>query len=109
MQLTTTSHSAVVYGEVSVLGVFLNLLVLPTVGIVLGSGTAGALLGLVTVRGAFLAVVPGRIILRGYEVPDSAVGATFRFVHGLAESRKCGRSLDIIWFWQQRCGCTERV
>lgn len=51
----------------SVLGIFLNLLVLPTVGIVLGSGTAGALLGLVTVRGAFLAVVPGRIILRGYE------------------------------------------
>lgn len=48
-------------------GIFLNLLVLPTVGIVLGSGTAGALLGLVTVRGAFLAVVPGRIILRGYE------------------------------------------
>ena len=49
------------------MGIFLNLLVLPTVGIVLGSGTAGALLGLVTVRGAFLAVVPGRIILRGYE------------------------------------------
>ena len=96
------------YGEVSVMGIFLNLLVLPTVGIVLGSGTAGALLGLVTVRGAFLAVVPGRIILRGYEFLTVLLGR-LSFAHGLAESRKCGRSLDIIWFWQQRCGYTERV
>lgn len=62
-----TSHSAVVLRRSVGDGDFLNLLVLPTVGIVLGSGTAGALLGLVTVRGAFLAVVPGKIILRGYE------------------------------------------
>lgn len=89
-------------------GDFLNLLVLPTVGIVLGSGTAGALLGLVTVRGAFLAVVPGRIILRGYEFLTVLLGR-LSFVHGSAESRKCGRSLGIIWFWQQRCGYTERV
>ena len=67
VQLTTLPIVLWFYGEVSVMGIFLNLLVLPTVGIVLGSGTAGALLGLVTVRGAFLAVVPGRIILRGYE------------------------------------------
>ena len=67
VQLTTLPIVLWLYGEVSMLGIFLNLLVLPTVGIVLGSGTAGALLGLVTVRGAFLAVVPGRIILRGYE------------------------------------------
>ena len=40
--------------QLPVYGIFLNLLVLPTVGIVLGSGTAGALLGLVTVRGACL-------------------------------------------------------
>ena len=67
VQLTTLPIVLWFYGEVSLMGIFLNLLVLPTVGIVLGSGTAGALLGLVTVRGAFLAVVPGRIILRGYE------------------------------------------
>ena len=60
VQLTTLPIVLWLYGEVSMLGIFLNLLVLPTVGIVLGSG-------LVTVRGAFLAVVPGRIILRGYE------------------------------------------
>ena len=74
VQLTTLPIVLWLYGEVSVLGIFLNLLVLPTVGIVLGSGTAGALLGLVTVRGAFLAVVPGRIILRGYELLTVLLG-----------------------------------
>ena len=67
VQLTTLPVVLWFYGEVSVLGIFLNLLVLPTVGIVLGSGTAGALLGLFTVKGAFWAAVPGRVILKGYE------------------------------------------
>ncbi len=53
VQLTTLPIVLWFYGEVSVMGIFLNLLVLPTVGIVLGSGTAGALLGLVTVRARF--------------------------------------------------------
>ena len=74
VQLTTLPIVLWFYGEVSVMGIFLNLLVFPTVGIVLGSGTAGALLGLVTVRGAFLAVVPGRIILRGYELLTVLLG-----------------------------------
>ena len=77
VQLTTLPIVLWLYGEVSMLGIFLNLLVLPTVGIVLGSGTAGALLGLVTVRGAFLAVVPGRIILRGYEFLTVLLGRLF--------------------------------
>ena len=68
VQLTTLPVVLWFYGEVSVLGIFLNLLVLPTVGIVLGSGTAGALLGLVSSRGAFLAAVPGRIFLKVYEL-----------------------------------------
>ena len=68
IQLTTLPVVLWFYGEVSVLGIFLNLLVLPTVGIVLGSGTAGALLGLVSSRGAFLAAVPGRIFLKVYEL-----------------------------------------
>ena len=42
------------------MGIFLNLLVLPTVGLYWEAELPGALLGLVTVRGAFLAVVPGQ-------------------------------------------------
>ena len=67
VQLTTLPVVLWFYGEVSVLGIFLNLLVLPTVGIVLASGTAGAFLGLFSIRGAYLAAVPGRVILKGYE------------------------------------------
>ena len=67
VQLTTLPVVLWFYGEVSVLGIFLNLLVLPTVGIVLGSGTTGALVGLLSGRGAFLAALPGRIILKSYE------------------------------------------
>ena len=67
VQLTTLPVVLWFYGEVSVLGIFLNLLVLPTVGIVLGSGTTGAFVGLFSSRGAFLAALPGRIILKSYE------------------------------------------
>ena len=74
VQLTTLPVVLWFYGEVSVLGIFLNLLVLPTVGIVLGSGTAGAFVGLFSVRGAFLTVVPGRIILKGYEFLAALAG-----------------------------------
>ena len=74
VQLTTLPVILWFYGEVSMLGIFLNLLVLPTVGIVLGSGTAGALLGLFTVKGAFWAVVPGRVILKGYEFLTALLG-----------------------------------
>ncbi len=74
VQLTTLPVVLWFYGEVSVLGIFLNLLVLPTVGVVLGSGTAGALVGLFSSRGAFLTVIPGRIILKGYEVLAALAG-----------------------------------
>ena len=67
VQLTTLPVVLWFYGEVSVLGIFLNLLVLPTVGVVLGSGTVGAIVGLFSGRGAFLAAVPGRIVLKSYE------------------------------------------
>lgn len=67
VQLTTLPVVLWFYGEVSMLGIFLNLLVLPTVGVVLGSGTAVALVGLFSGKAAFLAAVPGRIILKGYE------------------------------------------
>ena len=46
VQLVTLPVVLWFYGEVSVAGIFLNLLVIPTVGIVLGSGVTGVILGL---------------------------------------------------------------
>lgn len=62
------------YGEVSVAGVFLNLLVLPTVGIVLTSGVGTALAGLVHVTLGSIAALPGRWLLFLYEGMCKAVG-----------------------------------
>lgn len=55
------------YGEASLAGFFLNLLVLPTVGVVLGSGLAGCAAGLCSMRAAKLMVLPGKILLWIYE------------------------------------------
>ena len=43
IQLTMLPVSLYFFGEVSLVGIFLNLLVLPTVGVVLGSGVIGLL------------------------------------------------------------------
>ena len=55
------------YGEVSLAGILLNLLVLPTVGVVLACGAAGILAGLVCLPLAWFIVLPGRILLIVYE------------------------------------------
>ena len=74
VQLTTLPIVLWFYGEVSVMGIFLNLLVLPTVGVVLGSGTADVLLGLISIKGAFVVAIPGRTILKIYEVLVIIIG-----------------------------------
>ena len=56
------------YGEVSLAGVFLNLLVLPTVGILLVSTVGTALGGTALLMLGTAAGFPGRVILRGYEI-----------------------------------------
>ena len=55
------------YGEVSLAGIFLNLLVLPTVGIVLLSGVIAVLAGMMYIPAGTLAAVPGRGLLFLYE------------------------------------------
>ena len=70
VQLVTLPVVLWFYGEVSLAGIFLNLLVLPTVGIVLASGVGTALVGAVTLAcdiPAFICAVPGRILLVLYE------------------------------------------
>ena len=74
VQFTTLPIVLWFYGEVSVMGIFLNLLVLPTVGVVLGSGTADVLLGLISIKGAFVVAIPGRTILKIYEVLVIIIG-----------------------------------
>ena len=67
VQLTTLPMLLYFYGEVSLAGIFLNLVVLPTVGVVLGSGVAAVLLGQIFLQAGAVAAVPGRILLWGYE------------------------------------------
>ena len=55
------------FGEVSVIGVFLNLIVLPTVGILLGCGVLGMFLGCVSIKIAGIAIFPGRMLACFYE------------------------------------------
>lgn len=67
VQLVTLPAVLYSYGEISVAGIFLNLFVLPTVGVVLLSGVCGCLLGLVFPGVAALAFLPGRALLWIYQ------------------------------------------
>ena len=67
VQLATLPVMLVFFGEVSVAGILLNLLVLPTVGGVLISGLCSSLFGLFSIKTAVIAAVPGRILLYFYE------------------------------------------
>ncbi|MDD7220601.1 MAG: DNA internalization-related competence protein ComEC/Rec2 [Clostridia bacterium] len=68
VQLCTLPVVLWFYGEVSIAGIFLNLIVLPTAGIVLISGTSAALLGLLCLPLSKIAALPGRAILAMYEI-----------------------------------------
>lgn len=74
LQLTTLPVVLWYYGEISLIGLFLNLLVIPTVGIVLASGVFGALAGLFSIKLACLIVLPGRILLKIYELLCTLAG-----------------------------------
>lgn len=67
VQLATLPVMLVFFGEVSLAGLVLNLIVLPTVGVVLISGLCGGILGLVSMEAAAAAAVPGRVFLFFYE------------------------------------------
>lgn len=67
VQLVTLPAVLYSYGEISVAGIFLNLFVLPTVGVVLLSGVCGCLLGLVFPGAAALVFLPGRALLGIYQ------------------------------------------
>ena len=55
------------YAEVSLAGIFLNLLVLPTAGVVLISGLLAMLTGMLYIPAARILALPGRVLLIVYE------------------------------------------
>lgn len=67
VQLMTLPVMLWFYGEVSLAGIVLNLAVLPTVGAVLASGVLGCLVGLISLEGAGMILMPGRTLLFLYE------------------------------------------
>lgn len=67
IQLTMLPVSLYFFGEVSLVGIFLNLLVLPTVGIVLGSGVIGLLAGCVSFSVGRVVILPGKVLAGIYE------------------------------------------
>lgn len=67
VSLMTLPVSLYFFGEVSLAGIVLNLAVLPTVSVVLVSGLAGAVLGLIGAVPAKAALFPGQCLLKVYE------------------------------------------
>lgn len=78
VQLTTLPVMLWFYGEVSIIGIFFNLLVLPTVGIVLISGVFTALIGCISPGLAVCVSLPGRLVLFAYDKLCS-LGASLPF------------------------------
>lgn len=67
VSLITLPMMLKIYGEVSVVGVLLNLIVLPTAGGVLVSGFACVGVGFVSIKLACMAALPGRCLLFLYD------------------------------------------
>ena len=74
LQLVTLPVMLKFFGEVSLAGFFLNLLVLPSVGFVLMGGMAALLLGIFSISAAKLVILPARGLLLFYEYLCSLAG-----------------------------------
>ena len=67
IQLVTLPVMLKFFGEISLAGLVLNLLILPSVGVVLAGGVAAVLLGFVSIPVARVVVAPARALLFLYE------------------------------------------
>ena len=74
IQLATLPVLLYTYGEVSLAGIFLNLIVLPTSGILLVSAAAAMTAGSLFLPAGVLAALPGRCILQFYRFLSKAAG-----------------------------------
>lgn len=100
VQAATLPVMLVFFGEVSVIGILLNLFVLPTVGGVLISGLCCSVLGLFSVNAGRAAAVPGRILLWLYEKVCMFAGK-LPFCTWIGGFRKYGRVSATICCWHQ--------
>ena len=100
VQLTTLPIMLRSYGEISLAGFFLNLLVLPTVSVVLVSGIAAVVTGMVSASVAVYAVLPGRALLFLYE-KLCEVAAKTPFCTWIAGSPKLWQCAGyyVLLFW----------
>ena len=91
VQMTTFPIMLRIYGEISLAGFFLNLLVLPTVRVVLVSGIAAIVVGMASVGVAVYVVLPGRVLLFLYEkLCELAAGIPFcTWIAGSPELWQC--------------------
>ena len=91
VQMTTFPIMLRIYGEISLAGFFLNLLVLPTVSVVLVSGIAAVAVGMASVSAAVYVVLPGRVLLFLYEkLCELAAGIPFcTWIAGSPELWQC--------------------
>ena len=67
IQMATLPITLYFFYEIPVYGILLNLIALPAMSVVLVSAVAGSLVGLVSSGAAALAVLPGNLVLRGYD------------------------------------------
>ena len=67
IQLVTLPVMLKFFGEISLAGILLNLLVLPSVGVVLGGGMAAVILGSFYMPAAKMVIFPAKGLLRLYE------------------------------------------
>lgn len=92
VQLMTLPVVLRIYGEVSILGIALNLIVLPTVSVVLVCGLCCSLVGVFSIFAAGLVLFPGNLLLVIYERLCILAGE-FPFctwIGGAPEIWKCG-------------------
>ncbi len=77
IQIAMLPVSLLSFGEISLAGFFLNLLILPTAGILVGSGVLALLSGLIFLPAGKLLILPGRVLLHIYEwLSDLTAGNT---------------------------------
>lgn len=97
VQLTTLPVLLRMYGEVSVLGIVLNLAVLPTVSVVLICGLCCVAVGFMSISAAGICLIPGKILLMLYEKLCVLAGAV-PFCTWIGARRRYGSAWCIMSF-----------
>ena len=76
LQLVTLPVMLKFFGEVSLAGLSLNLIVLPSVGIMLTGGVFGMFIGIISIPAARVVIFPARVLLLLYEKLCEVAGST---------------------------------